>query len=774
MMDGFREALLPRRLPRSHHDGYTLVIAGDFNADLKVGRSRPLSSVFEQELRLRQWVDFTTRHDRRGRQSTLDHVWCNVKVLTSVCEELHGASDHEAVWVGLPAFTPAPHERSRRRVVRSWKGADPAAVAATVSAGFRGAAGCGPQVMADWWHASWRMAAGRHAPARVVQRCRRPRIARPPWLTEEVRALVKEKHKLRVEACRRRSRGEAVDVVQLAGLRAAVKEAVRGAQRSYVSRRREELGRKRHISAGDGWGLVRELTKGVRVEPFQPPPHPDRINAVLLGKAQKVRMALRGVPPPEVPDTGVPEFSMGAVSDFEVWAVISRARKSAAVGHDNASMKLLASCAEHFLPELTELCSTVLRGDVWPRQWKRSEVLPLWKRKGSHTDPASYRPVSILPAVSRVVEAVLESRLRKHAEVVGALPECQHGFRRHRGTETAIAHLVDEMARRRGDGPFVCVVSQDIRAAFDCVDHDILLLKLERRLGVVGAPLRLLRSYLSGRKQRVRKLDGSRGSWSAVEAGVPQGSVLGPLLFLLYTADVTVDGLCTVQYADDSTAVVSAGTADAARAAASEALSLLKSVYARNQLMAAPEKFQAMLVGPGSADDRRESGPLHVGGVEVPLSDTINVLGVRLDSKLSWLDQARKAAAKATAAAASLRRTLAHLPCRDRVFLAETLALPYVDYCQTALELPTGQAATVLRRAYQRVARYATREGRSMPALEVAGWPAWAHRRRAVRAAFACAVWELGRPSVLRRLLPETGGCTRRALGGRFSEVVPD
>ena len=112
---------------------------------------------------------------------------------------------------------------------------------------------------------------------------------------------------------------------------------------------------------------------------------------------------------------------------------------------DEVPMSVLVRCRDH-LAQPVELLVNAVSKDGWPARWKRADILPLWKKRGSRDDPRTYRPISLLPAISRVAERLLAAQLKGHVRRTGTLPEHQHGFTPHRSCETAVLHLVEMVA----------------------------------------------------------------------------------------------------------------------------------------------------------------------------------------------------------------------------------------------------------------------------------------------------------------------------------------
>ena len=319
------------------------------------------------------------------------------------------------------------------------------------------------------------------------------------------------------------------------------------------------------------------------------------------------------------------------VTPMEVAREITYGLKSKkAPGYDGISARILKELPRKGLILLTYIINAAFRLKYVPQSWKKAEVIMILKPGKPSDLAASYRPISLLPTLSKLFEKLLLRRLKPLLAKRQLIPNEQYGFRERHSTIDQVHRLTSEISKALEEKKYCCAAFLDSAQAFDRVWHEGLLFKL--RCNLPPAYSDLLASYLKERLFRV-KCGVTTTNWYPIAAGVPQGSVLGPLLYLVYTHDIPQHpNTTTALFADDTAILAIAKTQDLATSQLQSALDDV-ALWTRSwKIRLNPDKSTHVVFTLRNTD----SIPLLLEEKIIPRKDSAKYLGMHLDSRLNW------------------------------------------------------------------------------------------------------------------------------------------
>ena len=248
------------------------------------------------------------------------------------------------------------------------------------------------------------------------------------------------------------------------------------------------------------------------------------------------------------------KFQFGSITVKEIRDAIAKIKTTKGSGKDNISCYFLKLVMPFIEKRLADLFYTSIETSQFPDLWKSARVTPIFK-EGDKAEMSNYRPISVLPVIARLFEKLIANKLYQHMNDNGYFSSEQSGFLRFHSTVTSLSKSTDDWYNGMDLAKLTGVVFIDLKKAFDTVDHDILCQKLEY-YGIQGRGLAWFRSYLSNRKQYTR-VNGIDSSIQELKIGVPRGSCLGPLLFLIYINDLPRALKISRMFADDRASTTS-------------------------------------------------------------------------------------------------------------------------------------------------------------------------------------------------------------------------
>ena len=326
---------------------------------------------------------------------------------------------------------------------------------------------------------------------------------------------------------------------------------------------------------------------------------------------------------------------MFKINNKEVRKQINDLDTKKSSGHDGFTAKFLKICLPIIEQPLTDIFNLSISSGEYPQNFKIAKCIPIYK-KGKKTDPNNYRPISILTCINKVYEKLLYTRLYKYLTKFNILYKYQFGFRKNHSTTQALIEITDYIKESVNDKLLVCGIFLDLTKAFDTVDHSILLKKLSN-YGIRGITHKLMKSYLSNRCQYVT-LGGQQSDLSKITCGVPQGSVLGPLLFLLYINDlVNCCNLGNIRiFADDTSIFITESNVTEIINASEIAMSQIHKWFLANKLTLSTDKSCFIIFRTAQSNHNHIPDELNFNGIHIKRESTVKYLGLTFDQHLNW------------------------------------------------------------------------------------------------------------------------------------------
>ena len=543
----------------NHHE---LIVVGDFNIHVNKSSDQFVKrfiDIFECHGCIQYITESTHQHG-----NILDLVLSNTDLVSEVSVHDIAISDHYFIQLNIRSISYVSQSQNTKKTFRVYKNLDVAAFQSSVVESVQEpSSGWSLTTALNQYYDSLRQSLDKHAPLKSKHICTRKPV---PWITSEV----KEERKLRrkVEVKWRKNKSEE-NRLKYITQRSKVSDKIKQEKRQYISNQIASSDNKSHTL----FKVLRSLTSNSCSRAL---PSGDNDEALansfqdfFVNKVNLIRDSIRNdavvriaaLEAPSIPATGEQMSQFNTVSPEEVQKLLMSAPETTCC-LDPVPTWLL----KQILPSILNMVSFIINKSLtigeMPESLKTAVVHPLLKK--SMLDPqelSNYRPVSNLSFLSKVLERVVLKQLQEHMDNCGYYDPFQSAYKKCHSTETALVRVNDDLLKALDNGDSALLLLLDLSAAFDTIDFNILRNRLVE-VNVTGTVLNWFISYISQRKQSI-SINGQSSAVSTIECGVPQGSVLGPVLFSIYMLPlgrlIKQHGVSYHAYADDTQLYISFG-----------------------------------------------------------------------------------------------------------------------------------------------------------------------------------------------------------------------
>ena len=523
-----------------------------------------------------------------------------------------------------------------------------------------------------------------------------------PWITPSIIRSVQTKHKLYKAWKKTVTKNDAVGnpekYYMYKNYRRRLKTIIKSAKKLHYCKKFDE-------SKGDikkTWKLINDL----RGKCNKSPPASFIINSKLILDRRIIASEFNAyftsiatkmnesVLSDGIPIHGIPDFIsymptrikdnifLEDCSSYEIEKIISEFENSKS---SDIPINLLKKSSKLISPILAYFFNQFMDQGIFPDELKIGQVVPVYK-KGNKEELQNYRPISILPAFSKIFEKIIYYRLYSFLSANNVISDTQFGFRKGHSTSHALNYSIEKIYGHLEASKHVIGIFIDLSKAFDTIDHNQLLYKIEN-YGFRGKAFDLIKSYMTNRNQFVQFLD-EKSNLAPIRYGVPQGSVLGPLLFLLYINDIVNATPCGdfVLYADDTNIFVAANSREGVYEKANEVLNYVYNYMLSNKLHINMSKCNYMYFRPNIANYQvcarsREMLKLSINGKNIKQVASTKFLGVIIDEDLSWIPHVEYLNKKLKSCCGAIKRIMNYIPDSQFVNIYHSLFESHLSYC---------------------------------------------------------------------------------------------
>ena len=399
-------------------------------------------------------------------------------------------------------------------------------------------------------------------------------------------------------------------------------------------------------------------------------------------------------------------FYFKPVTESDVLTHINQLNPMKSAGPEGIPLKFIKMTAPIITPVLVQIFNKCVVNGIYPNCLKTGQIIPIHK-SGPKNLCSNYRPISLLSPFSKIFEKCIYDQLYWYFEKFKLLSPDQFGFKKNCSSAHAVRQLCDSFVENLDDKKSTCAIFLDLSKAFDTVDHHILIKKLEQH-GIRGLPLQLLKSYLTCRFQYTL-VNGVKSNLCQVMCGVPQGSTLGPLLFLIYINDLPhISKFKTKLFADDTVLTLSNSCITRLHQEVNEELKHIDNWMKFNKLSINYHKTKCMLITGKHGLNTSKDFNIYIGKHELERVNEIKYLGVIFDDKITWKPQIKQLCTKLSCGSWALLKLRNYVNLSTLKSVYYSLIYSHLQYCISTWGLASKTALNPLEKLHKRIVRIMT------------------------------------------------------------------
>ena len=516
----------------------------------------------------------------------------------------------------------------------------------------------------------------------------------PEWMNGDIRKMLKKQNRIYKKFKNNGFKEE--DKVNLEAIRKECAEAIEMSKEKYLLNLGNKLCDNR-TGQKSYWKIVNNLLNKCKIPRIPPLLVDDKFITCVKEKAALFNNFFVLQCQPFQNLSVLPNFFLRTdkeihsfdISEEEILNILTSLNANKAHGPDNISVNMIKLCGTDLAAPLKLIFDNILKTGIFPKQWKRAHVTPVHKKDNKQLIK-NYRPISLLPIFAKIFEKIVFKNLYNHLVKNDLITKNQSGFRPGDSVTNQLILLVHKILES-----FDCTENLEVRSvyldmskAFDKVWHEGLIFKLKQN-GVKGNLLRLFENYLCNREQRV-VLNGMSSNWGQINSGVPQGSVLGPLLFLVYINDLEEGIKSEIKFFADDTSLFS--IVKDPKISADELnhdLKLINDWAFQWKMSFNPDPTKpAEEVIFSNKREQRAHPPLFFNDTQVKQVNEHKHLGLTLDSKLSFGSHIKEKIAKARKGVGVIKYLSSYVPVKTLDQIYKMYVRPHLDFCDVIYQLP--------------------------------------------------------------------------------------